>query len=349
MGPHVRDGRSPADLGVGGGRGSLPSCPLVSALRAPGLCSGEVGFLAEDRRVNVAVTRARRHVAVVCDSRTVSNHAFLKTLVDYLTEHGEVRTAFEYLHDIVPENYSHEGAQAGGKPRGSAATGRRAPGGTGPGRKKPSGTPSGSSSVQPQPSLDGGGREGARSTDGADGFRAAIAEFVASEKTQLEFPASLNSHDRLRVHQIAEEFGLRHDSSGKGRERFITVSKRVPPDPAAPTPPAGLGGRAPLCPETPSSEQLEPPIGEPSSQDQPDLKALHLERLQRAGAREGPRAPGPAPRKLPEKKKKKDARGKLVGSREHRRGVPSTGSVRPPCHREEAGRLLRGPSLGPAS
>lgn len=313
-----------------GGRGSLPSCPLVSALCALGLCSGEVGFLAEDRRINVAVTRARRHVAVVCDSRTVSNHAFLKTLVDYLTEHGEVRTAFEYLDDIVPENYSHEGAQAGGKPRGSAATGRRTPGGTGPGRKKPSGTPLGSSEAQPQPILDGGGRDGAGSTDGADGFRVAIAEFVASEKTQLEFPASLNSHDRLRVHQIAEQFGLRHDSTGKGRERFVTVSKRVPPAPAAPAPAAGPGGRAPLCPKTPSSEQPEPPIGEPSSQDQPDLKALHLERLQRAGAREGPRAPGPVPRKLPEKKKKKDARGKLVGSREHRRGVPSTGSVRPP-------------------
>ncbi|XP_065794024.1 DNA-binding protein SMUBP-2 [Muntiacus reevesi] len=266
---------------------------------------GEVGFLAEDRRINVAVTRTRRHVAVVCDSRTVSNHAFLKTLVDYLTEHGEVRTAFEYLDDIVPENYSHEGAQAGGKPRGSAATGRRAPGGTGPGRKKPSGTPLGSSEAQPQPILDGG----AGSTDGADDFRAVIAEFVASEKMQLEFPASLNSHDRLRVHQIAEEFGLRHDSSGKGRERFLTVSKRVPPAPAAQAPTAGPGGRAPLCPETPSSEQPEPPIREPSSQDQPDLKALHLERLQRPGAREGPRAPGPVPRKLPEKKKKKGARG----------------------------------------
>ena len=151
-----------------------------------------MGFLAEDRRINVAVTRARRHVAVVCDSRTVSNHAFLKTLVDYLTEHGEVRTAFEYLDDIVPENYSHEGAQAGGKPRGSAATARRAPGGTRPGRKKPSGAPLGSSEPQPQPSLNGGGGwEGAGSRDGADSFRAAIVEFVESEKTQLEFPASL--------------------------------------------------------------------------------------------------------------------------------------------------------------
>lgn len=66
---------------------------------------GEVGFLAEDRRINVAVTRARRHLVVVCDARTVSTHPFLKSLVDYMTEHGEVRTAFEYCDDVVSENY----------------------------------------------------------------------------------------------------------------------------------------------------------------------------------------------------------------------------------------------------
>ncbi|XP_057583572.1 DNA-binding protein SMUBP-2 isoform X2 [Hippopotamus amphibius kiboko] len=279
---------------------------------------GEVGFLAEDRRINVAVTRARRHLAIVCDSRTVNNHAFLKTLVDYFTEHGEVRTAFEYLDDIVPENYSHEGAQghgqAGAKPRGSAATARKAPGSRQPagarlGRKNPGAVPLGSE-TQPQPSLSGGGRESAGSRDNAEHFRATIAEFVVSEKTQLEFPASLNSHDRMRVHQIAEEYGLRHDSAGEGKERFITVSKRVPLALVAPAPPAGPSGKAPLCPEPPSPEQTEPPVGEQSSWGQPDLKALHLERLQRAGsrqeqqAREGPRAMASGPRKLPEKKKK---------------------------------------------
>uniref|UniRef100_A0ABI8ASC9 Immunoglobulin mu DNA binding protein 2 n=1 Tax=Felis catus TaxID=9685 RepID=A0ABI8ASC9_FELCA len=286
---------------------------------------GEVGFLAEDRRINVAVTRARRHVAVVCDSRTVNNHAFLKTLVDHFTEHGEVRTAFEYLDDIVPENYSHESSQghgqAGARPRGPAAAAGKPPGSrpregvrearaaAGLQQKTPGGKPSGPE-VGSQPSLNGGGLcpEAADGRDRADRFRAEIAEFVASENTRLEFPASLNSHDRMWIHQIAEEHGLRHDSAGEGKKRFITVSKRALP---APPPPAG-------GPTAPGPTEAEPPPGEQSGRDPPDLKALHLERLQREKSRrepqaeQGQRASRSGPRKLPEKKKKKEAKGHVA-------------------------------------
>ncbi|XP_030187170.1 DNA-binding protein SMUBP-2 isoform X2 [Lynx canadensis] len=286
---------------------------------------GEVGFLAEDRRINVAVTRARRHVAVVCDSRTVNNHAFLKTLVDHFTEHGEVRTAFEYLDDIVPENYSHESSQGHGqasaRPRGPAAAAGKPPGSrmregvrearaaAGLQRKTPGGKPSGPE-VGSQPSLNGGGLcpEAADGRDRADRFRAEIAEFVASENTRLEFPASLNSHDRMWIHQIAEEHGLRHDSTGEGKKRFITVSKRAPP---APPPPAG-------GPTAPGPTEAEPPPGEQSGRDPPDLKALHLERLQREKSRrepqaeQGQQASRSGPRKLPEKKKKKEVKGHVA-------------------------------------
>ena len=59
--------------------------------------NGEVGFLADNRRMNVAVTRARRHCALVCDSDTVKSDPFLKRLIEYFEEHGEYASAQEYV------------------------------------------------------------------------------------------------------------------------------------------------------------------------------------------------------------------------------------------------------------
>ena len=49
--------------------------------------------------MNVAVTRARCHVAVVCDSTTVSQNAFLKRLLVHVRkeEEGCVKCADVYL------------------------------------------------------------------------------------------------------------------------------------------------------------------------------------------------------------------------------------------------------------
>lgn len=42
-----------------------------------------VGFLSDDRRTNVAVTRARRHACIIGDSQTISSHPFLSRMVGY--------------------------------------------------------------------------------------------------------------------------------------------------------------------------------------------------------------------------------------------------------------------------
>jgi ATP-dependent RNA/DNA helicase IGHMBP2 len=56
---------------------------------------GEVGFLAELRRLNVALTRARRHLTIVGDSATLAHDPDLRGLVDHLQQHALYRSAFE--------------------------------------------------------------------------------------------------------------------------------------------------------------------------------------------------------------------------------------------------------------
>lgn len=57
---------------------------------------GEVGFLSDQRRINVAITRARRHLCVVCDSQTCKNNPFLKSFLDYCEKFADVRSGFDY-------------------------------------------------------------------------------------------------------------------------------------------------------------------------------------------------------------------------------------------------------------
>ncbi|BBN06661.1 hypothetical protein MPTK1_3g22970 [Marchantia polymorpha subsp. ruderalis] len=66
---------------------------IISMVRSNRL--GVVGFLGDNRRMNVAITRARKHVAIICDSSTVSRNSFLRKLLQYIRHNGEVRCAFE--------------------------------------------------------------------------------------------------------------------------------------------------------------------------------------------------------------------------------------------------------------
>lgn len=79
---------------VDGFQGREKEAIIISMVRSNS--KKEVGFLSDRRRMNVAVTRARRQCCIICDTETVSSDKFLKRLIEYFEEHGEYLSGSEY-------------------------------------------------------------------------------------------------------------------------------------------------------------------------------------------------------------------------------------------------------------
>lgn len=58
--------------------------------------SGDIGFLNDTRRMNVALTRAKRKLVVIGDSATLAYHPFYKDFLDYVEKINAYHTAWEY-------------------------------------------------------------------------------------------------------------------------------------------------------------------------------------------------------------------------------------------------------------
>lgn len=68
---------------------------LISLVRSNS--TGEIGFLKEYRRTNVAMTRARFKLIIVGDSATVGQDSFFGDLLEYVQEHGKYRSVYELM------------------------------------------------------------------------------------------------------------------------------------------------------------------------------------------------------------------------------------------------------------
>ncbi len=56
---------------------------------------GQLGFLTDTRRMNVAMTRARRKLIVIGDSATLSNLSFFDDLLRYVESVNGYQSAWE--------------------------------------------------------------------------------------------------------------------------------------------------------------------------------------------------------------------------------------------------------------
>ncbi|XP_039115419.1 DNA-binding protein SMUBP-2 isoform X1 [Dioscorea cayenensis subsp. rotundata] len=81
---------------VDGFQGREKEAIVISMVRSNS--KKEVGFLTDHRRMNVAVTRARRQCCIICDTDTVSHDSFLKRMIEYFEEHAEYLSASEYTN-----------------------------------------------------------------------------------------------------------------------------------------------------------------------------------------------------------------------------------------------------------
>ncbi len=79
---------------VDGFQGREKEAVVMSLVRSNEI--GEIGFLSDARRMNVALTRAKRKLILVGDSATLGSNDFFKSLLSWIEQTGIYRTAWEF-------------------------------------------------------------------------------------------------------------------------------------------------------------------------------------------------------------------------------------------------------------
>ena len=87
---------APLDINtIDGFQGQERDVIYISLVRSNPKC--DIGFLNDYRRMNVAMTRARKLLVIVGDSATVGADAFYEKILEYCEQQGGYQTAWEYM------------------------------------------------------------------------------------------------------------------------------------------------------------------------------------------------------------------------------------------------------------
>jgi superfamily I DNA and/or RNA helicase len=80
---------------IDGFQGQERDVVYISLVRSNG--KGEIGFLKDYRRMNVAMTRAKKQLIIVGDSATIGGDRFYADFLTYCEQQGLYQTAWEYM------------------------------------------------------------------------------------------------------------------------------------------------------------------------------------------------------------------------------------------------------------
>jgi len=76
-------------------QGREKDCILISLTRSND--SSEIGFLSDLKRMNVAMTRAKKELVIIGNSETLASNNFFSKLIDYINILGGYHSVWEYL------------------------------------------------------------------------------------------------------------------------------------------------------------------------------------------------------------------------------------------------------------
>ncbi|CDW76925.1 dna-binding protein smubp-2 [Stylonychia lemnae] len=241
---------------VDGFQGREKEVIIISMVRSNP--KGEIGFLSNERRMNVAVTRAKRLCTIIADSGTVSKNSFLKALIQYFKDNAIIRSAFDYQGNsdvrIMYGQYQSQGIDEQTLIKRNEQ--RAIQGDTKQGlsqaeknklkkeRKKQKKQGEDQNKDQNQEEEKGGdqGRYKFQKANQRDNMtqdekdqqdqireqelHAIIDDFFSEPNVvAYNFPSTLNGWERQVVHAYCEILSLGHESKGNGMSRYITISK----------------------------------------------------------------------------------------------------------------------------
>jgi ATP-dependent RNA/DNA helicase IGHMBP2 len=193
---------------VDGFQGGEREAVVLSLVRSN--TKGVIGFLKDQRRLNVAVTRAKRHCAIICDADTVSQNDFISGLVEWMEEHGEYHSAMEFQGTDLQGDLELAEAELLKLTTPVEATRKR-----------------GDKDIQ-EKRPPRGKNEPTKRNDTIDKLlQNKITSFLESGSPgeELALNSDLSKNDRRLVHEQATEMGLNHHSEGvDGVDRRIILS-----------------------------------------------------------------------------------------------------------------------------